>query len=450
MGAKVRKIRGKWVLVVHRGGKRHHQSIGPTDADRRRAQKLADEINARLTLEDLAPEDVQKPIPFGPHLWEWHRLYGPTFKPRFRESSASILRVHLVPFFGSKDLREIKESDLLEYIALKRTPNEKGKVHAPSTIKNALTIVRIVLNHAVHEGLIERNPANGIGKLLRRVARSAEGEARIVDAWTRNEVETLLGLSAIHEPRFEPLFRFLVSTGTRRGEALGLRWEDIDFDRRRISIRRALTGGIEVTPKSGKPRMVAMSPTLAESLFDLLTLRRRENLTLGRPDIPLQVFCSEAGTPLDERNVSRTWQRLRRRAVNEGVRPLTLHAARHTFASLAIESGRSIRFVAEQLGHHDPAFTLKTYAHLMPSESEDMGFADFSASSKRHETAPNGTVRKAPGEATAQLREKKGGNGAPGTTRTYDPRLRKPMLYPTELRARRIPAHPDPTLYPSI
>lgn len=130
-----------------------------------------------------------------------------------------------------------------------------------------------------------------------------------------------------------------------------------------------------------------MSPTLSEALFDLLGQRRRENIALGRPDIPVHVFCSLTGTPLDERNVTRTWQRLRRRAAKLGVRPLRLHAARHTFASIAIASGRSLRFVAEQLGHSDPAFTLKTYAHLMPSESEDMSFADFGATThgtKRH------------------------------------------------------------------
>jgi integrase len=391
MGAKVRKIRGAWVLVVHRGGKRHHQSIGTTDADRKRAQRLADEINARLTLEDFAPNDVRAPIPFCAHVLNWHRLYSPTFKPRYRETSESIIRLHLVPFFGEKDLREIRESDLLEYIALKRTPNERGRVQAPATIKNALTIVRTVLNHAVHEGLVDRNPANGIGKLIRRVARSEDLEARVVDAWTRNEVEKLLGLAREHEPGFEPLLRFLFSTGARRGEALGLQWEDVDFDRSRITIRRALTKGIQVTPKSGKSRVVAMSPTLSEALFDLLGQRRRENIALGRPDIPVHVFCSQAGTPLDERNLTRTWQRLRRRAARLGIRPLRLHAARHTFASIAIASGRSLRFVAEQLGHSDPAFTLKTYAHLLPSESEDMSFADFSATldgTKRHQTAP--------------------------------------------------------------
>jgi len=88
-----------------------------------------------------------------------------------------------------------------------------------------------------------------------------------------------------------------------------------------------------------------------------------------------------AGTPLDERNLSRCWYRVRRRAQKLGVRPFRLHAARHTFATLALEAGRSIRWVAEQLGHANPALTLRVYAHAVPAEPGDLGFADFDAAS---------------------------------------------------------------------
>ncbi len=129
---------------------------------------------------------------------------------------------------------------------------------------------------------------------------------------------------------------------------------------------------------SGKGRTIAMPPTLASALFDLLAQRRVEALHRGWPEVPAWVFCSKTGTPLDESNLSRSWYRVRRRAQKAGVRPLKLHTARHTFASLALNAGRSIRWVAEQLGHSNPELTLRVYAHALPVEEQDLAFADFS------------------------------------------------------------------------
>jgi integrase len=214
--------------------------------------------------------------------------------------------------------------------------------------------------------LISQNPANGVGRLISRVARSEDSEVAVVSSWTREEVGALLGVIEEHEPRFAPLLRFLLSTGARRSEALGLEWRDVDFDRSRLTIRRALTKGVAVTTKSGKARTIAMPPSLASVLFDLLVRRRKECLNRGWQEVPAQVFCSETGTPLDENNVGRTWRRVKRLAQKQGVRPLRLHDCRHTYASLALEAGRSIRFVAEQLGHAKPELTLRQYAHALP------------------------------------------------------------------------------------
>ena len=90
----------------------------------------------------------------------------------------------------------------------------------------------------------------------------------------------------------------------------------------------------------------------------------------------------------DPGHIDRTWRRLRRRAQAEGVRPLKLHAARHSWATLALQSGKSVRWVADQLGHADPAFTLRVYAHAMRDEEHDLSFAEFGSGSKRLYPAP--------------------------------------------------------------
>ncbi len=131
-----------------------------------------------------------------------------------------------------------------------------------------------------------------------------------------------------------------------------------------------------------------MTPTLASELLDLLGDRRREALARGWNEVPRWIFCSEKGTSLDPRNVERVWARVRRRAQKLGVRPLKLHCARHTWATMAIQAGKNVRWVADQLGHANPAFTLKVYAHAMRDDEVDLSFAEF-GSPERPYTAPN-------------------------------------------------------------
>ena len=85
--------------------------------------------------------------------------------------------------------------------------------------------------------------------------------------------------------------------------------------------------------------------------------------------------------------MNRSWERLRRKAQAAGVRPLRLHDARHTFATLALGSGKSVPWVASQLGHRNAEMTLRVYAHVLREEETDLSFLDFGGT-KRH---PRGT-----------------------------------------------------------
>ena len=77
-----------------------------------------------------------------------------------------------------------------------------------------------------------RNPAARIGAMIRRADRRTAGEVRRIESWSRAESEVLLTIAREHEPRFAPVMHFLLATGARRGEALALRWEDVDFSSR--------------------------------------------------------------------------------------------------------------------------------------------------------------------------------------------------------------------------
>jgi hypothetical protein len=140
----------------------------------------------------------------------------------------------------------------------------------------------------------------------------------------------------------------------RRGELLGLKWEDIDLEGHRLFVRRALWRGKFVAPKSRRSRhTIDVAPTLRDALARLPS-RFRGDL----------VFCSEAGTALDPDNLMhRDFPRALRRA---GVRRIRFHDLRHTYTSLLIAHGAHPKYIQVQLGHASIQTTLDRYGHLMP------------------------------------------------------------------------------------
>jgi len=373
MAAKVNWDRDAWWVITHHNRRRTKKRIGPTRAHKRQADEIAKKINAALALGSFSmSKDADEPIPCDAELLGWLHTYATTMKPSSEISARGLVGKHLVPHFGTIDLREIQESDLLEFA---RKKLEEGL--SPKTIQNALSVLRRVLNLAMREGRVSRNPASRVGELMRRVDRRVAREVPEVETWSRGEIDTLLEVAREHEPSFYPALLFLLSTGVRRGELLGLKWTDLDFDQRCVCIRRAITARQLTTPKSGRSRVLKMTEPLASELFDLLALRRREGLERGWPEVPEWVFCSTTGSHWDERNFNRVWYRLRRRAQKHGVRPLKLHTTRHTWATFALQARKSVRWVADQLGHADPALTLRVYAHAMPEEESDLSFAEF-------------------------------------------------------------------------
>jgi integrase len=383
MAAKVREIRGAWWIVTHHRGKRIKKRVGKGNAAKREAVRRAREIDAELALSPY--RDPQVPavkLACDEQLRVWLQGYAITLKPTTRKLYTGLIENHLVPHFGSRYLDEIRERDLLVF-ADDRVAAGLG----PKTIKNALSVLRHVYSLLVDDGVLASNPARKIGALMRRVENATARETKQVDSWTRREVRDLLVVVREYEPDFAPFLSLLLSTGMRRGEAMGLQWTDVNFEDGILTIRRSISTEGESTPKSGRSRRVRMTSSLASELFDLLAKRRTDGMARGWPEPPVWVFCSRAGTPLDPGNIRRVWDRVRRRAQKYGVRPLRLHDARHTWATFALGAGKSIRWVSDQLGHADPAFTLRVYAHVLQEEETDLSFAEFEGPGRPY-TAP--------------------------------------------------------------
>jgi integrase len=338
MAAKLREKDGFYWVVVHHKGRRKWKKIG---RDKREALKVVHKVNAQLALGEFPMASPKSVSTISQALWRWHEDYEPTLSLSFVEQAEINIRLHLEPAFGNLRLDELEERHLLQFVREKSLDAKRPL--SPKTLHNILALLRRVMALAVDAREIERNPCRNLGRLLAKVKRQQATEVEHVNSWSRQEVATLLVMARELNPDFFPLLAFLLYTGARRSEALGLRWGDVDFSAGRILIRRALVRGRLGTPKSGKARSVVLSPALAAILEDLLSERRAACLKGRWPEVPEFVFCSLNGGLLDERNVTRSWQRLRRRLQKRGVRPLRLHDARHTYASLALASGKSVR-----------------------------------------------------------------------------------------------------------
>jgi len=393
MSAKVVRYRDAWWVRIRFNGKKREKRFGPTSKDKNAALKTAEKINAKMLLGEYDPNRRnQKRLPCTPQLQEWLDAYRPTLKRTTEKLFEGFIRNHLSPHFGDRDLQEIGERDLVEFVAVMQA---KGR--APGTIKNNLSFLRQVYNSLIRDEKLIKNPASNLGRIMRSVQNASAKETVVREAWSHKEAARLIAIAREHESGFAPLLELLFATGLRRGEAIGLQWADVDFESRKITVRRSITSQGLSTTKSGRSRRVVMTPALGETLFAQLTRRQRERIERGWPETPIWLFCSETGTAPEPRNVERVWSRVRRRAQKQGIRPLPLHSARHSWATWAIQAGKNIRWVADQLGHADASTTLNHYAHAMREDDEDLAFLDLGVAKRRY-ASPSSNVERSSDE----------------------------------------------------
>ena len=174
--------------------------------------------------------------------------------------------------------------------------------------------------------------------------------------------------------RLYPLWLTLAMTGLRRGEALALRWADVDLERARLSVRRSLVpinGTVEVhEPKTSRGRrLVALDPFTVSVLRAWSRRQKEERLEWGPAwtDSGL-VFTRPDGKLIHPERVSKAF----RVAVKKsGLPQIHLHDLRHTHATLALAAGVHPKVVSDRLGHATVAITLDIYSHAIPALSEE-------------------------------------------------------------------------------
>lgn len=300
-------------------------------------------------------------------------------KPSTVARYRGLLKLHILPFFGSKPIDAITRDDVKRFfseLALKQVqPKSKNpdkidpnrKTLAANSLQNALICLRVIFQSAIEDGLMPQNPASKVGRFLPKDREKFEAAFL-----TSDELELFLDSVRTLSPQHYPLFLTFARTGLRLGEALALRWGDIQFGQhesdanRYMWVRRNYTAGRFVTPKSGKSRRVDMSRQLRALLLGIREQRLLDGMLKGASPISEDlVFPTPGGGPLDPANLHK---RVLLPAIQlAGLRRFRIHDLRHTFASLLIQDGASLAYVKEQLGHSTIAVTVDLYGHLVPS-----------------------------------------------------------------------------------
>ena len=335
------------------------------------AQRWLDEVTADLvTGRYVDPRAGRVTLRTFAQRW----LETQTFDESTREAVESRLRVHILPVLGDVELRNLRPSTVQAWL---RSREES----APSYVRVMLANLSAMLSAAVEDGLIASNPCASPS------VKAPAIEKRRVVPWTVEQVQAIVDE---HPERYRAVPVVAAGLGLRQGETFGLEVASVDFLRRRVLIRRQvkiLKGSpILAPPKGRREREVPLPDVVAVAISERMRLY---------PAGDGLVFTSREGGLLNRNYYNRhVWKPALRAAGVEPTRENGMHALRHHYASVLLEGGVSIRALADYLGHADPGFTLRTYAHLMP-ESEDRArtVVDASLGAPAEYSRNAGTVR---------------------------------------------------------
>jgi integrase len=265
---------------------------------------------------------------------------GDPYKPSAIRGYEHTLRKRVLPVLGHHRLSEIRPQDVQGFI----DGLVKAEI-APATIDAALTPLRALYRRAVARGQVTINPTLRIEKPAVRC------KVRVV----ASPVEAAERLAAL-EPADRPLWATAFYAGLRRGELIALRWEDLDLATGVIHVRRgwdSVEG--EIAPKSRQGRRDVPIPAV---LRDHLLEHRMNSTGEGR------VFASARQVRTQAERAGKRWTDL-------GLQRLTLHDARHTYASLMIAAGVNAKALSTFMGHANIGITLDLYGHLMPGSQAE-------------------------------------------------------------------------------
>ena len=329
--------------------------LGKTQAQVKEKLRTAIENSKRLDYTQTGKYTV------GQWMDEWFEAYAKVkVRPSSHQTYKGYIENHIKPNIGDIPIEKLTSLQLQKFYRLLLTEGRVPRIESEKqpkglsakTVRNINQVISSAMDMAVRHKLILSNPTEGceLPKVEHREMKTLPAEQ--LGAFLREAKE-----SGVYE-----LYYMDLATGLRRGELLGLKWEDIDLQNGIIHVRRQVArvdGEVKELPLKTKNsyRNISISRDAVAMLTEMEAHRSSE-----------YVFPSSTGGPISPDSVNNMLHRVLKRA---GLPSIRFHDLRHTFATLALQNGVDIKTVSGMLGHFSAGFTLDTYAHVTTSAQKE-------------------------------------------------------------------------------
>ena len=341
--------------------------VPPTGLTQKKADKLAKEEYIDFSNRCKGLYNLKENMRFSELVDEYFRLYAPNnLKPVTEYNYKQHIDYHFMEYFGNKELKDITTASINHFFATHKTlVRGEMKTLSPANAKRIYCILQSLFKFAVIQGCIKETPCKNV-ILPKKNPLEEQKQMHL----TAEELPKFLELFTKEYSAFNTIILTLLHTGMRSGECLGLQWEDIDFEQRKIHIRHNLTDvagkHFLTTPKSPTSvRDLYMNDNLIALLKKHKQEHRKLQMALGSSfSHPEMVFTSSTGNYKDRSSLNTS---LKRFLKGTGFEYLTLHKLRHTNATLLLNNGIDLKIVSEHLGHADINITANTYTAVLDS-----------------------------------------------------------------------------------
>ena len=321
--------------------------------------KTQAEVKEKLkkAIEEAKGLDVAKAESYTVGQWMdvWYEYYAKIkVRPSSHKTYEGYIKNHIKPSIGNIPLTKLTTLDLQRLYQKLLTEGRVDRLEAKNqpkglsskTVRNINQVISSAMQLAIQQHLISHDPTDGCAL--------PKTEHREMQTLSADQLTAFL-LEAKHSGVFE-MYYIELATGLRRGELLGLKWEDIDFSTQTLRVRRQvgrINGEVREAPLKTKNAYRTIS--LGTDAVGILKQQREKHPSSS------YVFPGPTGGPIAPDSVLHMLHRVLDRA---GLPEIRFHDLRHTFATLALQNGVDVKTVSGMLGHFSAGFTLDTYAHI--------------------------------------------------------------------------------------